>query len=258
MSTSATRQRLAADQQWLVRAISIPRTPTTAKRLGGAQVPAENGLGIYRHAYRARLRECLADDYPVLAGLLGREAFQELADTVIARLPPQEATLNRYGRCLVQLLAREPGLTRFGLLARDLARLEWALVEAIHARAEPSVTASDLGRIAADAWPTVRFRPVASLRRVASAWAIDTCMRQHFRDQPITVPEREPGTVMVLRTAEGLQRRSLTPRTARMLARLVRGRPFGEAVAIPGFTPEALQAACATLISAGCFAAIEG
>jgi hypothetical protein len=257
MSGSVRRQRLDADQRWLVQAISASRTPAAGRRLGGATVDPDIGLGIYRHAYCARLRECLADDFPVLAGLMGSDAFQELADVVVSRLPPQAATLNRYGRRLVQLLMREPQVTRFGKVASDLARLEWALVEAIHARAEPSITAEDLGRIAPVAWPTVRFRPVASLRRVASSWAIDTCVRQHFRKQPITIPDdRQSGTVVVVRNSEGLQRRVMEPRAARFLARLVRGRPFGEAVSIPGFSPEALQAACATCISGGFFAAL--
>ena len=63
---------LARRQEWLFEAITSDAAPAQIGRvLGGAAVPAGVGLDVYRHAYRSRLRDCLADDFsavPVASG----------------------------------------------------------------------------------------------------------------------------------------------------------------------------------------------
>ena len=48
------------------------------------RVPASTRLGIYAGAYRSRLAEALASNYPVLATLLGEADFSVLAAEYIA------------------------------------------------------------------------------------------------------------------------------------------------------------------------------
>src|SRR5688572_24287524 len=67
-----------------------------------AEFVAENGMpagqrvAIYRDAYRARLVECLADDYPGVAYLFGTETFRDLCQHYIRDVPPR-GSLNFYG-----------------------------------------------------------------------------------------------------------------------------------------------------------------
>lgn len=247
---------LDGQQRWLLRAITASRAPADLSRLGcgaGAVV----GLGVYRHAYRARLVECLEDDFPALRSLLGAEAFVRLAGRVIDRDPPSEPTLNRYGRRLAALLRREPRATVHGTLARDLARLEWALVEAIHAPLAPALDPARLAALPPPAWAGLRLIAAPSLRLVASAFPIDGCYRQHLRGEAVTAPARDPEVVAVVRRGDGLHRRIFAPAAGRLLGSLARGRTLGSALAACPLAPAAVREVLAIALAHGCFAAIR-
>lgn len=150
MSALATRQR------WLHHAITGVRAPAhPGALLGGTAVPPEIGIAVYRHAYRARLREALTDDFTAVAQVVGEDAFTRLVDTFIRVHPPQDATLNAYGRFFPPWLARARIARRTALA--ELARLEWALVEALHAPLAQMLAASTLAGVAPATWGRVRL-----------------------------------------------------------------------------------------------------
>jgi len=212
---------LASDLPWLVQAITAPREPRPT-RLRDIAISAATGLAIYRHAYRARLIECLADDFPALCALLGTAVFDNLATAVITSRPPREATLNRYGRQLVIHLRATPEATPLGQIALDVARLEWALVEAIHAALAPSLEPNALAALPATAWAGLRLIAVPSLRTIASRLPIDLLYRQHLRGETLSAPQPNGETVFVLRRSDGLHRLALVPGRGRLIAALAR------------------------------------
>jgi hypothetical protein len=246
---------LDAAERWMVAAITSGRGPAEA-RLADTAISAEAGLAIYRHAYRARLVECLADDFAALRALLGGEAFERLALAVVAACPSDEPTLNRYGRRLVAHLHRDPGATALGTAARDLARLEWALVEAIHAPLAPPLDPSALAAIPPRRWSRARLVAAPSLRLITSRWAIDGIYRQHLRGERPTVASPDPETVAVVRRADGLHRLPLIARRGRLLNALARGRPLAEALAACRLPPADVQDTLAHIVAAGCFTAV--
>lgn len=241
-------------QHWLVAAITAERRPRQLNRLDAPGLPARLGLDIYRNAYRIRLHECLVDDFPALHGLLGAEAFARLTATVIAQHPPHATTLNAYGSALVRVLRATPRATIIGRLACDLAQLEWALVEALHAPLAAVWDPSALTSLAGDDLASLRLLPAPSLRLVASAWAIDDCLTQAMSGAPVTRPARRAEVVAVLRTSEGMRRHRFDRGTGRLITALMRGRPLAAALATAGLTPAGVQTAFATLTAAGCFA----
>ena len=243
---------LARDLGWLVGSITAQRAPRPS-RLRDIAISAETGLGIYRHAYRARLIECLADDFPALRVLLGGTVFDLLAESVIAARPPREATLNRYGRQLVIHLRAHPGSTALGRPALDLARLEWALVEAIHAPLAPALAADALTGLPAQSWAGLRLGAVPSLRIITSRWPIDLVYRQHLRGETPTVPAADGECVLVLRRPDGLHRLTLVPERGRLVAALARGLALGEALARTRLDADGIRDALAAAVAAGCF-----
>src|SRR5690349_1648350 len=77
-------------EAWMVRAIT--GADSEADRAAevvtdGPRLEARERFEIYRFGYRARLVECLADDYPVLASVLGETAFESLCASYIERFP---------------------------------------------------------------------------------------------------------------------------------------------------------------------------
>lgn len=248
---------LVTAQRWLLHAITDRRAPRSLEALGGARVPARAGLEIYRHAYRSRLVDSLVDDFPALQAVLGTKEFAALADAVTAAMPPTEATLNRFGQRLVTFLRQHPEVTPHGRLALDLARLEWALIEAIHAPVAQAIPPTAFTTIPDTAWPQVRLRASPSLRLIASRWPIDAWYGQHQRGAAMTVPAEQSEVVAVIRHADGLRRQRFSPGGGRLVRRLVRGLPVGEAVAGSGLASEALSVVLRTAVAFGCFCAVD-
>lgn len=224
---------LAKRQTWLLAAITEDAAPARlGSVLGGAAVANAVGLEVYRHAYRARLLDCLIDDFPAVQQLLGAEAFAVLATRYIAEVPPRDSTLNAYGERFPAWLNNASGV-RQRRRALDLARLEWALVEAIHAARGERLSKTVLARIAPDAWPYTRLVATPTLRLVRCAYDANADY-EAFRAQrplPTATSAKRSNVVVVLRTARGLRRLSLEPAEGKLLAKLVAGTSLGAALA---------------------------
>lgn len=259
---------LARRQEWLFDAITGDAAPARINRiLGGAAVPADIGLEVYRHAYRARLRDCLADDFAAVQQVVGEASFAVLADAYINEIPPSASTLNRYGsqfpawlrqalpRLTLELNLRLPQRTH----VVELADLEWALVEAIHAPAVISVTRSALAKLPPGGWAEVRLVPVPSLRVVRCTWSINATYAAFLSQRiPSSKPQRHSGAVVVLRRAAGLRRHELNSVEARLMAKLCAGAPLGRALA--GIAPEhaaTVQAAFSNWLACGFFSGLQ-
>ena len=97
-------------------------------------VPANDKLGsveqldIYANMYFHRLRDCLAEDFPVLLARLGDARFHNLVTDYLLAHPPSHFSLRELGRALPAFLASHPLARELPSLA-DLARLEWARVD---------------------------------------------------------------------------------------------------------------------------------
>lgn len=82
-------------------------------------------LGVYRHAYVARLIEVLRSAHPVLARYMGEERFEEMARCYVALYPSRHANARWYASDVPDLLVHEsfagsPELREIALLERQL------------------------------------------------------------------------------------------------------------------------------------------
>jgi hypothetical protein len=102
-------------------------------------------LEIYNRQYWFRIRQCFYEDYPGLRAVLGDKNFERLADEYLSKFPSQSYTLRNLGSRLVKFLQAEPRWTKPKTkLTLDLARLEWAHIEAFDNEAKPSLKPEDL------------------------------------------------------------------------------------------------------------------
>jgi hypothetical protein len=261
-------------EEWFVAAIIAP-SESPALDAGAAQVltkgpalDATERLDIYRYGYRARLVECLADDYPALQHALGEDAFERLCHAYIERHPSASPSLNAFGRHMELFCRTEAAPFDAKDFAADLAALEWALVEVLHAGTAPPLSPEALSAIAPDAWASARLAPSDAVRIVRSHHAVNAFFQAFKADE---LPRwrdfaREPSATAVYRTDMTLWRMDLTPAMAGLLEALFAGRPLGEAL-------EALDAGLASAeaaeaersvmawfrawVSAGFFARVE-
>jgi hypothetical protein len=88
-------------------------------------------LEIYNRQYWFRILSALAEDFPALRAVMGAKKFDELSVAYLAEHPSRSFTLRNLGSNLVEWLEAHPQIAgRRHALAVDVARIEWAFVEA--------------------------------------------------------------------------------------------------------------------------------
>jgi hypothetical protein len=108
-------------------------------------------LEIYSRSYWFRILDSLHADFPGLRTVIGERAFYDLSRAYLAECPSRSFTLRDLGSRLVEWLERNP---RYGgscqALAIDMARLEWAHIEAFDNAAEKALAPGDLLELGPD------------------------------------------------------------------------------------------------------------
>jgi hypothetical protein len=102
-------------------------------------------LEIYNRQYWLRVLECFYDDFPGVRAVLGEGAFRNLAVAYLATHPSTCFTLRELGRHLVAFIDAQPRWAKARReLAREMAQLEWAHIEAFDGEAKPPLGMEDL------------------------------------------------------------------------------------------------------------------
>lgn len=87
-------------------------------------------LSVYRNNTRSSLTETLISVFPVTVRLVDERFFRFAASTFIRQHPPAEPRLVRYGAAFPRFLRAMAALRTVPVVA-DVARLEWAIAEAL-------------------------------------------------------------------------------------------------------------------------------
>jgi hypothetical protein len=217
-------------QAWMVQAICGMHPVNAAAVLtAGPKLSAAERFDVYRDGYRARLRECLRDDYPALAATLG-ERFEALCDAYIDRHPSTSPSLNAFGRLMAEVCMQTLSEDSRQFMA-ELARLEWALVEVIHAEAPVALDLEALQSLRADAWGSARLCSADTVRLLRFEHPVNAYY-QAFRAHGILgpLPPSQPSATVVYRIGPVLWRMDLTPAMARVLSALLSAATLGEAL----------------------------
>lgn len=121
-------------------------------------------LAIYTFAYRARLRDALAEDFPALAAELGLRRFDRLAQAYFAAHPSRHYSIREIGRALPNFLRdyapQRPHLS-------EVAQFEWAQLQAFDAADCAPVTLDEFATVPPGAWPRLSLRLAPSVQSLA-------------------------------------------------------------------------------------------
>jgi hypothetical protein len=213
------------DEPDLLDDASAARLVTASRTLSALE-----RLGIYRTAYHARLIECLSDDYPVLKHTLGDEAFEALCRGYVAQHPSTGPSLNDFGRHMADFcrsfLAGAAGF------ASDLARLEWAVVLAIHAPTRAVLETEQLATVPAERWPDVRLVANPSLRILHFDYPANAYFQAYRSGEAPSIPSEARTSVAVYRTGRSIWRLPLTPAMVVLFESLASGTALGPSLAL--------------------------
>jgi hypothetical protein len=158
-----------------------------------SRLAARERLHIYASGYRARLLEVLRNDYPVLLGVLGADAFAALGAAYIAARPSRSFTLRDFGVALPAFIARQTTLAAREP-AQELADFERSLVEAFDAPDAAALEVDRLAAVAPEAWPQLCFVVHPSVQNVPlrfntlPVWEAVKAQRQPPSPRPLETP----------------------------------------------------------------------
>jgi hypothetical protein len=225
---------LAAQQEWFARAVMTPASedqPAGAPEAPlvltpGPDLDALGRLEIYRHAYSARLVECLLDDYPTVSAALGEAAFEALCRRYVARHPSTSPNLNAFGRHMADL-AKGEAFSVPATFVSDLAALEWAIVEVIHASSLEPLDPAALGAIPPDCWGDATLVPTPALRLLRTAYPVNAYFQATREERHPSVPDARESFVAVCRSGPTVWRVDLSAASFDLLHALSAGRPLG-------------------------------
>ncbi len=262
-------------QVWFASAITHPESAAAGDDdvdrilTSTPRMSALDRLGIYHHAYRARLVECLVDDYPALNYGLGAEAFEALASDYVTTHPSRSPNLNAYGKAMSAYCHERAAHTPFEhhAFAADLAALEWALVEVLHAPDAKTLAPEALQAIPPERWGDARLPKSAGVRLLSFDYPVNAYFQAFRNDAEPEIPEPNASATAVYRQGTLIWRMDLTPAMAALLASLFGGATLGEAleaIEAAAETPEALAEAERSVmiwfrewVQSGFFATIE-
>jgi len=202
-------------------------------------------LDIYREQFFLRHLDVLHEDFRSLAHRLGDDAFEALAKAYLNAFPPRSFTLRDLGAELPAFVASTAPWSTDTLLA-DLARVEWAFVEAFDAASEPALDLAAVVSIPEEAWPSARLVLQPSVRRLSLRHPAHDYRHSIRNGEPVAgPPEARASFVVVFRGRLALEHIELEAEAFALLGELAGGTPLGEAcervAASSGATEEAFQ-----------------
>lgn len=189
----------------------------------------DNGvlLGVYRHAYVARLVEVVRGAYPMLARFMGAAAFDAMARTYVAAYPSRTANARWYAARVPELLEREPyGADR---VLRDIALLERQLDDAFDAADAPVLDLAALAALPPETWGGLAFElhpSAAVLTFATNAFDIWVALKND-RAPPDAAALPEPCCYLVWRRNGMATARVLSGEERMLWAETACGVPFG-------------------------------
>src|SRR5579864_422723 len=141
-------------------------------------------LEIYNRQYWFRLLSSMMEDFPGLRAVLGARRFDAMCKAYLVDCPSRSFTLRNLGGQLESWLRKHPRWAGSKhALALDIARLEWADVEAFDGAAEPVLRPESLG---AEAGATLRLKLQPYVRLLDLKYPVDDLLLEVRKDDEDT------------------------------------------------------------------------
>ena len=192
-----------------------------AQVVGTQRVPVETRLGIYRHAYAARLVDALRANYPAMAKLLGEAQFDELGHAYVASHDSHSFSVRQYGNEFSSAMPTD--------FLQELARWEWTIADVFDAADAAPVTAASLVGIAPEEWSDLGFSFHPSTRPLTLATNAPQVWKALTDDAGPPAPASLEATTWLLWRHElRTFYRSLGKDEAQMLDGAIKGTGFGD------------------------------
>lgn len=246
---SAIMQPLTADEQMRTHATDGRSMQVVAESFvaPNSRLTAFERLEIYNRQYWFRVFSALAEDFPALSPIVGSSAFGRLSVAYLTAHPSRSFTLRNLGAHLPEWLEANPAFAgRRHRLAVDVARIEWAFVEAFDSPEHAPLALDQIATLDANSrlalQPHVRLMElsypaddlVISLHKREKRQTSEAGVKQDEsfgRSQKIPALRRRATWVAAHRVDLSVYYRRLEREEFATLSAIARGIPLGEAIA---------------------------
>ncbi len=144
---------------------------------GDERLTARERLDIYADMYFYRLRDCLAEDFPKVAAVIGGSRFHNLVTDYLLHHPSGSWTLRDLGKPFPGFIAEHGLRGEYPFLA-DLARLEWARIEVFDERDAEPLERADLTALKEGGIEVRRLMLSPACRLLELEWSVAPVWRQ--------------------------------------------------------------------------------
>ena len=198
----------------------------------GASPAAKRRFDIYRNNVTSSLIDALKASFPIVCRLVGDEFFKAAATLYIRQDPPRSPLLFRYGARFADFLEGFPPAQSVPYLG-DVARLEWAWLQAYHAEDQAPLPLQALAEVPQESLPEIRLTLHPSFTLLRSRWPVVSlwaAVRDRKDNPGIDIGQGEEAAI--LRPDSDVSVQLLPPGGYDFLAALADGRTLGEAAAL--------------------------
>jgi hypothetical protein len=189
--------------------------------------PALKQLGVYVNAYRWRLFDIVAEDYPVLKTYLGEEKFDALINDFISAVPPQHFNVARYATLLPAFEGTHANHDPF---SGELCLLETAISQLADAEETEALTPEHLTGLTPEALMESQLYPRKALQLFAFHHRVNDyykAVKEETQPPPIT---QYPSFLAVFRHDDVVWRMNLEAQEYQLLSALFAGETVGVAL----------------------------
>lgn len=145
---------------------------------------ASHRLGVYYNAYRIRLIDCLAIEYPGLKKHIGDQSFENMALDYLRRYPSSHPSVRWFGKDLVQYLRESECKNRE--FVSELASFEWSKGLVFDEIDTASVfSMADMAEVPPSAWPSVRVKFISAMCWLDMHWNACPYWAALDKDEPL-------------------------------------------------------------------------
>ncbi len=192
---------------------------------GSSRLSPIEQLDVYREQFWLRHVACLAEDFPTLQTFVGEARFEAIVADYLAAHPPIHFMLRHLGENLARFLEA----SNEDALVVDIARVEWAFVDAFDAADAPRLDAQAVAAIPEAAWPSARITLHPSLQRLRLSHPAHGLRAQHRQKEQLVRPAQAATRLVVYRRDLMLYAEEMDALPFDMLERLAAGEPLGPA-----------------------------
>jgi hypothetical protein len=195
--------------------------------VGNATADAAERVGVYVHAYSARLVEALENEFLTLRFAAGDGAAAAMFRDYVTATPSLLRNVRWYGKDLAQFL-RAAAPWRDTPAFAELAELDWAISISFDAADEPCIAEADIAVVPFERWGEMVLRLPHHVRLNTAAWNV--WQVRQARDRALACPKLQrlefPQTWIVSRRELEVHYRLLEADEAAAMQAVAAGQPF--------------------------------